>query len=125
MFQNLDVFRTAMAMARHAGTQQAYSAQNIANADTPGYRAKDLPDFQSTVRDSLMGQRATRANHLNGSVGREVTFEERRAALDPNGNTVSLEEEMVKSVGAQRQHDRALAIYKSSMTILRTSLGRK
>ncbi|HBT01561.1 MAG TPA: flagellar biosynthesis protein FlgB, partial [Citreicella sp.] len=35
MFQSLDVFRTAIAMARHAGTQQALSAQNIANADTP------------------------------------------------------------------------------------------
>jgi len=60
MFQNLDVFRTAMAMARHAGTQQAYSAQNIANADTPGYRARALPEFQDTLRDSMMGQRATR-----------------------------------------------------------------
>ena len=52
MFQNLDVFRTAMAMARHAGQAQALSAQNIANADTPGYRARDLPDFQQTLRSA-------------------------------------------------------------------------
>ncbi len=125
MFQNLDVFRTAMAMARHAGVKQAFSAQNIANADTPGYRARDLPEFRDTMRESLMGQRATRENHLNGSTTRTLDFSERRDALDPNGNTVSLEQEMVSAVGAQRQHDRALAIYRNNLNILRTSLGRK
>ena len=124
MFQNLDVFRTAMAMARHAGTQQAYSAQNIANADTPGYRARALPEFQDTLRDSMMGQRATREKHLNGSNGRDIDIRERRDMLDPNGNSVSLEEEMVNAAGAKRQHDRALAIYRSNLSILRASLGR-
>lgn len=125
MFQNLDVFRTAMAMARHAGTQQALSAQNIANADTPGYRARSLPAFRDAVRGEMMDQRATRESHLNGSRGRTVDYQESRNALDPNGNTVSLEEEMVTAVGAQRQHNRALAIYRSNINILRTSLGRK
>ncbi|MBS0123662.1 FlgB family protein [Thetidibacter halocola] len=124
MFQNLDVFRTAMAMARHAGHAQAVSAQNIANADTPGYRALDLPDFRQTLRQAAAGQRATRPEHLHGGTERATVAEERRDAMDPNGNTVSLELEMVNAVDAQRQHSRALAIYKSSMTILRTSLGR-
>lgn len=124
MFQNLDVFRTAMAMARHAGLQQAYSAQNIANADTPAYKARDIPEFQATLRDSQMGQRATRESHMNGSSDRPVEVTERRNAMDPNGNTVSLEQEMVKAVGANRQHDRALAIYRSNLSIIRASLGR-
>ncbi|MFW2589568.1 FlgB family protein [Sagittula sp. SSi028] len=124
MFQNLDVFRTAMAMARHAGMQQAMSAQNIANADTPGYRAKAVPEFSTTLRSSMMGQRATRAGHLNGSTEGTVDTIERHAAVDPNGNTVSLEEEMVFAVGAKRQHDRALAIYRSNLGIIRASLGR-
>ncbi|MBT52667.1 MAG: flagellar biosynthesis protein FlgB [Mameliella sp.] len=124
MFQNLDVFRTAMAMARHAGMQQAFSSQNIANADTPGYRARELPEFGETLRDSMMGQRASRDRHLNGNNGRSVDISERRDALDPNGNTVSLEQEMVTAVDAKRQHDRALAIYRSNLSILRASLGR-
>lgn len=125
MFQNLDVFRTAMAMARHAGLQQAMSAQNIANADTPGYRAKAVPEFNTTLRQSMMGQRATRAEHLNGGGGREVDVLERDNAVDPNGNTVSLEEEMVFAVDAKRQHDRALAIYRSNLSILRTAISRR
>ena len=40
------------------------------------------------------------------------------------GPTVSIEEEMLKAVEVTRQHDRALAIYKSSLSILRSSLGR-
>ena len=45
MFSNLTVFKTAHAMAVHAGARQALIAQNVANADTPGYRARDLPSF--------------------------------------------------------------------------------
>ncbi|WP_425097698.1 FlgB family protein [Tropicibacter sp. S64] len=124
MFQNLDVFRTAMAMARHAGEQQALSAQNIANADTPGYRAKDLPAFEDTLRGSLIGQKATRDKHLNGSTERSVQVLERQEEMDPNGNTVSLELEMVNAVDAKREHDRALAIYRNSLSVIRASLGR-
>ncbi|MFZ7091092.1 FlgB family protein [Primorskyibacter sp. 2E233] len=124
MFQNLDVFRTAMAMAKHAGHKQAISAQNIANADTPGYRAKQLPEFQETLRGSLIGQRATRAGHLNGQAERSVEVRERRDAMDPNGNTVSLELEMLEAVDAKREHDRALAIYRNSLSVIRASLGR-
>ena len=125
MFQNLDVFKTAMAMARHAGLKQAVSSQNIANADTPGYRAKTVPEFSSTLRGSMMGQRATRAQHLNGSTERNVDLMTRDTEVDPNGNTVSLEEEMVFAVEAKRHHDRALAIYRSNLSILRSSLGRR
>ena len=123
MFDNLDVFRTAMAMAKHAGRQQAVRAQNIANADTPGYRALDLPDFKETLQRPLAGQKATRATHLHGTAGSTVAAGERRDAQDPNGNTVSLEQEMLGAVAAKRQHDRALAIYRSNLSILRASLS--
>jgi flagellar basal-body rod protein FlgB len=125
MFQNLDIFRTAMALARHAGTQQALSAQNIANSDTPGYRAREMPEFQDTLRGSFTGQRATRDSHFHGTVEHVAASQVRDTALDPNGNSVSLEEEMVTATDAKRQHDRALAIYRSNLSVLRTSLGRR
>ena len=124
MFQNLDVFKTAMAMARHAGHRQALSAQNIANADTPAYRARSLPAFRETVRQAGQAQRVTRAAHLNGTTAAPPRVAERRDPADPNGNTVSLELEMVEAVGAKRQHDRALAIYRSNLNIIRAALLR-
>ena len=68
---------------------------------------------------------ATRQRHLHGGSDAKSWAEfDAISSGDPNGNGVSLEEEMLKSVEVKRQHDRALAIYKSSMNILRTSLGR-
>ena len=68
MFENLDVFKMSSAMAQHAGQRQAVIAQNVANADTPGFIARDIPDFQSFYAspDDAGHQRATRAGHLNG-----------------------------------------------------------
>ena len=83
-----------------------------------------MPDFAQTLRQSPGAQRATRALHLNAGYIAEARPVERGQAQDPNGNTVSLELEMVKAVDADRQHGRALAIYRSGLTILRASLGR-
>lgn len=128
MFEQLDIFRMSSAMAIHAGHRQAVVSQNVANADTPGYAARDIPDFQSLYRpggDSGI-QRATRARHLNGSPGGmadAAPFEVKEEA-SPNGNSVSLETEMLKSTDTKRQHDRALAIYRSGLNILRTTIGK-
>ena len=126
MFQNLDLFSISAAMARHAGQKQAVVAQNIANADTPGYSAWDLPDFADFHQkpNSLGLQRATRAGHLNGMAkdAAVAPMIEVRDVAAPNGNSVSLETEMLKGVEAKRQHDRALAIYKSALGILRSTI---
>jgi flagellar basal-body rod protein FlgB len=45
--------------------------------------------------------------------------------MSPNGNSVSLETEMVKAADTQREHDLALAVYGKSLDILRASLGRR
>jgi len=45
MHAQLSIFKTAYAMATHAGRRQALLAENVANADTPGYRPRDLATF--------------------------------------------------------------------------------
>lgn len=127
MFENLEIMSMAQAMARHAAMRQNIVSQNIANADTPGYRARDVSPFSQIYGSGAeTGMAATRAGHL--TAGPEGGASPRISRLDtdlsPNGNSVSLEAEMVKAVEVRRQHDRALAIYKSSMNVLRASLGR-
>lgn len=125
MFENLDIFKMSSAMATHAGQKQAVVAQNVANSDTPGYVARDTPDFKASFHSSAdpSQQRATRSAHLNGVLITAAKFGMMEPELEatPNGNRVSLEEEMLKSVDAKRQHDRALAIYKHAMTVLRST----
>ena len=125
MFENLNIFRMSHAMARHAGARQALIAQNMANADTPGYAARDLPPFQAYIETDTgnFRPRATRAAHLHGT-GENRPHDpavRHEGEADPNGNSVSIETEMVKAVEVKRQHDRALAIYKHSLTVLRSA----
>lgn len=130
MFQKLAIFDTAYAMAMHAGQRQAVVSQNVANADTPGYVARDIPSFVDVfapASESAFAQRATRVSHMNGQLAGNANAEmiEDKSFASPDGNSVSLETEMLRATDAKRQHDRSLAIYKSAMTILRSSLGRQ
>ena len=131
MFEKLEVFRMSHAMAVHAGHKQAVTAQNVANSDTPDYQARDVIAFSDAYRlDPANGgwgsQKATRQTHLNGAAAGQTPdpIIDEQGIGSPNGNTVSLENEMLKSLDAKRQHDRALAIYKSSLGILRATLSR-
>ncbi|MBB97796.1 MAG: hypothetical protein CML68_24750 [Rhodobacteraceae bacterium] len=129
MFSNLTVFQTAHAMAVHAGARQALIAQNVANADTPGYLSKDLPAFaqlfnhRETARPGEL--RRSRPGHdaALGRAGMSPMQPVEEDNFDPNRNGVSLEEEMVRAAEVKKDHERALAIYRSAMTVLRMSLG--
>jgi flagellar basal-body rod protein FlgB len=124
MLPKLELTRMAQAMAAQAGARMGVIAQNVAQADTPGYKARDLPDFAEVWRDSAP-LRATRAGHL-GMPDRPPVPEARivPATGAPNGNTVSLEGEMVKAAEARHSHEMALAIYRSTSDLVRTALGR-
>ena len=124
MYAQLDIFRTAGAMARHATLRQNVIAENIANADTPGYQARDVAPFADMLQgsDSL---RRTRAGHLGAADQPDRRFTRDGTMPSPNGNAVSVETEMVNAVEVRRQNDRALAIYRSSLTLLRASIGRR
>lgn len=125
MFETLDLTRMARAMSKHAGARLGLVARNIANADTPGFRAMDLPDFTSTY-DPTQGLRATRPGHLD--VSQPTTSPKPRflggAAASPNGNTVSLEAEIQRTAVIRQDHDLALAVYRNTSEIIRASLGR-
>ncbi len=127
MFEKLEIMQMAQAMASNASLRQTAVTQNIANADTPGYVARDVATFADTYEsDDAAGLRKTRSGHIGADTtySAEIRARADQSSMSPNGNAVSLEEEMVSSVNAKRQHDLALTIYKTSMGILRTSLGR-
>jgi len=128
MLEKLELFQMANALARHGASRQAVIAENIANADTPGYLARDLGSFSEAWASSgIDGLTATRAGHLLAGDTPDETAQRvyRPDAASPNGNNVSLETEMFAAAEAKADHDRALAIYRSTMTILRTSINTK
>ena len=129
MLNSIEIMRLAQGMAAHAGTRQATIAQNVAQADTPGYKARDVVPFaQSYSENDIAPLRRTRAGHLgfSGPTSQpEIQTISSKGTEAPNGNTVSLETEMVKSAEVRQQHEMALSIYKSSLDILRASIGRR
>ena len=125
MFESLSITRMAEALANHAGARLGLIARNVAQADTPGYKAMDLPDFAATYQDTE-AMRATRPGHFASAAQMmEPVAQPSDGEASPDGNTVSLEHEMVKSVDVRQQHDMALAVYRSTADIIRASLGRR
>lgn len=125
MFDHLEVFRLAGAMAGHAGRRQTVAAANVAQADTPGYRARTVEPFAALHGEAApLPLRSTRPGHLAGA---ERPGEARillaRNAASPDGNTVSLESEMADAADASSDHNRAVAIYRSGLAVLRASIG--
>lgn len=127
MHNSLDLFQTASAMARHAGARQAVVARNIANADTPGFQAQNIAAFKDVYGSIENGNmRVTRSGHVTGTSAGQTPAILHTPSGDPspNGNSVSIENEMLNSVAVSREHNRALTIYRHAMTVIRTSLGR-
>ena len=129
MFERLEISKRAYALASFAMTRQAAVSANVANADTPGYKAVDTPDFAAAYQDGAgLEPRATRNAHLarpNAEQTFEIAASRQPGNESPNGNTVSLETEMLKGADLRQSYDMALAIAKSTSSILRASLGRR
>lgn len=114
MFNDLKVLTEAAALARYAAARQEVIAENIANADTPGFKARDLEPFEAVYSRRLQTR--------DGAAAAPRLVENRDGA-SPNGNTVSLEDQMWRSAAAARQHETAVTLYAKTLSILRVALG--
>ena len=125
MFTNLKLLHTASLLARHSVERHAQIAENIANADTPGFKAKDLEPFAQTYARS---ERETAMEAHQSNFAQSAFRAERidiEGVASPNGNTVSLEDQMTRSSAAARDHDTAITIYTKALSMLRTTLGNR
>ena len=126
MFAQIDTMRMARDLGAHAAQRQRVIATNVANADTPGYRTRDLPEFEESLRRGSLELRTPRAGHLAaGLSGPPFRAVEAEGEPSPNGNTVSLEDEMVRSADAKREFDLSLAVMQSGLNLMRTAIGRR
>ena len=120
-------------------TNQSVLSQNVANADTPGYKTQELEkqDFSSLVDDlsgtsknnaaSTVKMQASRAGHMAAG-GSLADMPEAREMKDgeesPTGNSVVLEEEMIKVADNQMQYGMVVNLYRKNMGLLKIALGK-
>ncbi|MBO1076133.1 flagellar basal body rod protein FlgB [Roseomonas marmotae] len=132
MLDGIDVFRITGARMRHLAERQNVLAQNIANADTPGFQARDVRPFQfeSALLRTQGGAAPLRLagsqpGHFGSSRGGVNITADRANSYseDPGGNTVDLEEQMVKQADVAKNYDLATVVYKRSAALLRTAVS--
>jgi len=110
--------------------RQDVLAQNVANADTPGYVARDLKplDFGEVLGATNSGASLTTTNarHIALTPSHATEFEDHETPdqeSNPNGNAVSLETEMIKVSDTQAQFQAATNLYGKAMTLMKTAIG--
>lgn len=121
-------------------SNQSVLSQNIANADTPGYKAQELEkqDFSGLVDDLAGGSQANRtatATKMRASNARHMAAggsmtdapdvkDTKGGEQSPTGNSVVLEEEMLKVADNQMQYGMVVNLYKKNMGLLKIALGK-
>ena len=117
MLKPVNILSLTSAMASHAAQRHAVVADNIANADTPNYKARDLVPFADVYADSLGAGAALPQSY-------ESEIIDTGDALSPNGNSVSLEDQMMRSALVQNDHQLSLMLYKKSMNLMKLAVGK-
>ncbi len=121
-------------------SNQSVLSQNIANADTPGYKAQRLEkqDFSGLVDDlsggdtrvrsgSAARMQASSSRHMapGGSMTDAADAKDLKGGEEsPTGNSVVLEEEMIKVADNQMEYGMVVNLYKKNMGLLKMALGK-
>ena len=129
---NLPIFGAMKQKMQWHQTRQGLLAENVANAETPGYRGRDLKPFDlemqlSNASISEVTTKATQMGHYAVSSSRTNGFDPAKLnsfEITPEGNGVTLEDEMMKISTNQMDYQSVTTLYTRSMRLMRTALGR-
>jgi flagellar basal-body rod protein FlgB len=108
------------------GERQSVLAQNIANADTPGYVAMDVkaPDFAGLVAGAGTRLPLLRTDPADiVPVGHFEQVAQPVTESAPNGNAVQLEDQMMKISNNASDHALTISLYKKQLALVKMALG--
>lgn len=117
-----DVFALAEKRFAWIDQRQGVLAQNIANANTPGYAAKDIKPF-GEVLAAAAGQTATGSGIVLASSA-AVTKDPASSDKSLDGNAVALDEQLEKVAETDTAQQLASNLYKKYVGLFRTAIGR-
>ena len=117
----IHLFDLAGRQARWLSTDQSVISSNVANASTPGYRAKTLQPFSDVLDKTELQLASTSPNHLAADPAQADTAAV--ADQDPwetteSGNSVSLEQELIKAGDVNRAYSLNTGIVRSFHAML-------
>jgi flagellar basal-body rod protein FlgB len=110
--------------------RQRVLAENVANADTPSFRPRDLKqlNFDSMVSAQAPGVALARTSeaHLGTADASSFAVDQRGSyETRPAGNAVNLEDEMMKVASNNMDYQAATALYTRSLGLIKIAIGKK
>ena len=128
----MSLFATLKKRMDYIDNRQEVLAQNIANADTPKYVAKDLKpfNFKQLMRDQALHVKPAGTNPMHIGTApariREYALERTKPYESTiNENQVVLEEQMTKMSESQVDHELTTELYRKNMAMFKIALGKK
>jgi len=129
---DIPVFAALRTRMQWAQERQRLLAENVANADTPNYRPRDLtpPKFDPPPAAPVASVSLARTSpaHIGGSIAGATRFQiNNRGGYEvrPTGNAVVVEDEMMKVAANQMDYQAATTLYGRSLALMKTALGRR
>jgi len=132
--KNLALFKMAATKMDWVAQRHKVLAENVANADTPGYRARDLRelDFKRMAVDAMdttPKPAVTQPGHVQASLPERGPFREvgNRHPYEVNisDNGVVLEEQVEEIAKGRSQYNLALKLVRKNLSMLNTALGKR
>jgi flagellar basal-body rod protein FlgB len=105
--------------------RQSTIAGNIANANTPGFKALDVEPFKAVLEKTALEMTRTQSRHISSPAGGPPVAEVEPAEaweVSHSGNTVSLEHELIKAGEVSRGHRLNASIVKAFHRMLLASV---
>jgi flagellar basal-body rod protein FlgB len=126
-FNNLPILNTLRQRMEWLTERQTVLADNIANSDTPEFTAKDISpiDFESELKSATV-MRVTNVNHMVGTkaAGHSASIiDSPDSEASPNGNSVVLEDQMIKVSDTQFDYAASVNLYKKALGLIRMAVG--
>jgi flagellar basal-body rod protein FlgB len=110
--------------------RQRLLAENVANADTPQFKPRDLapPKFDQSRPAATLALARTAPGHVVSTAAGTTQFDvDRKTKFEarPSGNAVSLEDQMLKVAANQMDYQAATALYSRGLGLIKTALGKR
>ncbi len=121
----MDIFALAERRLGWIGHRQQVLAQNIANASTPGYVARDVRPFEQALAEVPQSLATTHAGHIVGSTtNNQYDRSSRPSERAPDGNAVSLDEQLTKVADTDGAQALVINLYHTYLNLFRTTIGK-
>ena len=112
----IHLFDVAAKQARWLSMSQAVIAGNVSNANTPGYKAQSVQPFADILDKTQLQLASTNESHLDLSPAEQQDIAVKDQAsweTTDSGNSVSLEQEMIKASDVNRSFSLNTSIVKA------------